>query len=36
LLAVLKNIIVIIMTIIVWFKTFIQCGCCIGYNIQFV
>jgi hypothetical protein len=36
LLAVPKNIVVIIMMIIVWFITFIQCGCCIGSNIQFV
>jgi hypothetical protein len=36
LLAVPKNIIVIVRMIIVWFKTFIQCGCFIGSNIQFV
>jgi hypothetical protein len=31
-----KNIIVIIMTIIVWCKTFILCEWCVGSNMQFV
>ena len=35
LLAVPKNIIVIIMMIIVCFETFIQCECCIGSDMQY-